>query len=113
MPVTPSIEHGGFFRTALGLWRTRIGLVLVPWSASRSSGHRWPRTAPLSSSGRNTRHVEGVLSARMLSAGRVVAFPLGGRAILVLALASTAIGLVVGIVIGLVAAYNRGVSTTS
>ena len=57
----------------------------------------------------NTRDVEGLLFGTD-SLGQDVwsRFLLGGRTILVLAVAATAIGLAVGIVIGLVAAYNRG-----
>ena len=106
-PATPR----GIFGTALGLWRTRIGLALIavvvgtaiigPWVAP----HR-----PTEFVGTpNTRNVDGILfGTDALGQDVWSRFLHGGRTILVLAVVSTIIGLVVGVVVGLVAAYNRG-----
>jgi peptide/nickel transport system permease protein len=111
VPAAPITRTGGVFRTALSLWRTRIGLALVgivvgiavvgPWVAPHG---------PTEFVGPpNTRNVDGLLFGTDNLGQDVWSRVLyGGRTILVLALASTAIGLVVGVTIGLVAAYNRG-----
>ena len=110
-PSRPSGKRHGVFRTALRLWRTRIGLALVavvvgiaivgPWVAPHG---------PTEFVGTpNTRNVDGLLfGTDALGQDVWSRFLHGGRTILVLAVVSTLIGLVVGIVIGLVAAYNRG-----
>jgi len=110
LPARPPARRG-FIRSALGLWRTRIGLVIVvlvvgvavvgPWVAPNS---------PTDFVGTpNTRVVDGVLfGTDALGQDVWSRFLHGGRTILLLAVVSTLIGLVVGIVIGLVAGYNRG-----
>jgi peptide/nickel transport system permease protein len=111
VPAAPIARTGGIFRRALSLWRTRIGLALVvivvgvavigPWVA--------PHGATEFVGPPNTRHVDGLLFGTDYLGQDVWSRVLhGGRTILVLALASTAIGLVFGVVTGLVAAYNRG-----
>jgi peptide/nickel transport system permease protein len=111
VPAAPTSRTRGIFRTALGLWRTRIGLVLVlivvgiaivgPWVA--------PHGATEFVGPPNTRNVPGLrFGTDALGQDVWSRFLLGGRTILVLAVVSTAIGLVVGVMIGLVAAYNRG-----
>jgi peptide/nickel transport system permease protein len=100
----------GMYRTALQLWRTRIGLLIVavlvgvaiigPWVA--------PHEPTEFVGPPNTRNVEGLLfGTDFLGQDVWSRFLYGGRTILAQAVAATLIGLVVGIVIGLVAAYNR------
>jgi peptide/nickel transport system permease protein len=111
VPAAPLERTGGVFRTALGLWRTRIGLALVgivvgcavigPWVA--------PHGATEFVGTPFTRNVDGLLFGTDYLGQDVWSRVLhGGRTILVLALVSTAIGLAFGVAIGLVAAYNRG-----
>lgn len=111
VPAAPATRTRGVFRSALGLWRTRIGVVLVlivvgiaivgPWVA--------PHGATEFVGTPNTRNVPGLrFGTDALGQDVWSRFLLGGRTILVLAVVSTAIGLVVGVAIGLVAAYNRG-----
>jgi peptide/nickel transport system permease protein len=106
----PRIVPRGIFRTALGLWRTRIGLLIVGTLVAIAI--IGPTVAPHDPTDfvgtPNTRNVDGLLFGTDYLGqdvwSRVLA---GGRTILGLAVASTLIGLVVGLAIGLVAAYNR------
>jgi peptide/nickel transport system permease protein len=111
VPAAPTTRPRGIFRTALRSWRTRAGLVLVsivvglaiigPWVAPHG---------PTEFVGQpNTRNVDGLLfGTDFLGQDVWSRFLYGGRTILLLAFASAAIGLAVGTIIGLVAAYNRG-----
>jgi peptide/nickel transport system permease protein len=110
VPVTSTAPPRGVFRTALRSWRTRAGLVLVsivvgialigPWFAPHGQTEF---VGPP-----NTRNVEGLLfGTDFLGQDVWSRFLYGGRTILLLAVAATAIGLTVGTVIGLVAAYSR------
>jgi peptide/nickel transport system permease protein len=105
------VQPRGVFRTALRSWRTRAGLVLVaivvgfaiigPWVAPH--GQTEFVGTP------NTRNVEGLLfGTDFLGQDVWSRFLYGGRTILLLAVSATAIGLIVGTIIGLVAAYDRG-----
>jgi peptide/nickel transport system permease protein len=111
VPVAATTRSRGIFRTALRSWRTRAGLVLV--SIVVGFALIGPLVAPHGQTEfvgpPNSRDVEGLLFGTD-SLGQDVwsRFLLGGRTILVLAVLSTAIGLIVGTVIGLTAAYNRG-----
>ncbi len=92
-------------------WRTRIGLALVallvalalvgpffaPYSPSEFAGP--PYAHPSSST---------VLGTDSLGRDVLSRFLWGGRSVLGLSLAATAIGLALGVAIGLVAAYSRG-----
>jgi peptide/nickel transport system permease protein len=111
VPVTATARSRGIFRTALRSWRTRAGLVLVsivvgvaiigPWIAPHGQTEFVGQP--------NTRHVEGlVFGTDFLGQDVWSRFLYGGRTILLLAFVSTAIGLVVGTIVGLVAAYDRG-----
>ncbi len=111
IPDVARAQPRGIFRSALRLWRTRAGLVLVsivvglaiigPWVAPHG---------PTEFVGTpNTRHVEGLrFGTDFLGQDVWSRFLYGGRTILALAVVATAIGLIVGTTIGLVAAYNRG-----
>ena len=111
VPATPTARTRGVFRTALGMWRTRIGLMLVGVVVGIAVIGPWvsPHGATEFVGAPNTRNVPGLLfGTDALGQDVWSRFLLGGRTILVLAVVSTAIGLIVGLVIGLVAAYNRG-----
>ena len=109
--VQPVRKPDGVFKVALRMWRTRIGVVLLvilvgialfgpffaPYGEQEFVGQP------------NTRHVEGTLLGTDYFGQDVLSRALhGGRSILLLAVASTALALVFGVAIGLVAAYNRG-----
>jgi peptide/nickel transport system permease protein len=101
----------GVWRTALRMWRVRAGLVLLLVLAAIALGG--PLVAPFGEAEfvgtPNTRHVDGTwLGSDYFGQDVVSRFLYGGRSILVLATLSTALALVLGVTIGLVAAYNRG-----
>jgi peptide/nickel transport system permease protein len=110
VPVAATTRSRGIFRTALRSWRTRAGLVLVAIVVGLAIIGPWvaPHGATEFVGPPNTRNVEGLLFGTD-SLGQDVwsRFLLGGRTILVLAVAATAIGLIVGTVVGMVAAYDR------
>jgi peptide/nickel transport system permease protein len=118
--VTPEPEAvairapaGALFRSAMRLWRTRIGLVLVvvlvlmaalgPLFA-RYSPTAFVGIAPNSPPGSKalfgTDHIGQDVWSRFLW---------GGREILIMAALATAIGLILGTAVGLTAAYARNV----
>ncbi len=104
-------RNSSLLRNALRLWRTRIGLVLVgllvivalfgpfiaPHSPTAFVGI--PNTGPSGDAIFGTDHIGQDVWSRFLW---------GGREILITAIAATAIGLIFGAAIGLVAAYSRG-----
>ncbi len=98
-------------RSALGLWRTRIGVVIVVLVAGIAIVGPFvaPHGATEFVGTPNTSDVDGILFGTDALGQDVWArFLLGGRIILVLAVVSTVIGLSIGAVIGLIAAYDRG-----
>jgi peptide/nickel transport system permease protein len=107
----PSVRSSTLVVRALRLWRTRIGAALIlllvavaflgPYGAPHSATEfvAIPNTPP----GGNA----GLLGSDYLGQDVFSRFLEGGRSILVMAVVSTAIGLVFGIAIGLVAAYAR------
>lgn len=110
-PAARPVRPAGVLRTAMRMWRTRVGaLLLLVVAALAILG---PYLAPYGEKeyvGKpNTRHVPGTwLGTDYFGQDVVSRFLHGGRSILVLAVASTAFALFFGIIIGLVAAYNRG-----
>lgn len=101
----------GVLRTAWRMWRVRIGLLLLLLLAAVALGG--PFVAPYGEAEfvgtPNTRDVEGTRFGTDYFGQDVLSrFLFGGRSILVLATLSTAMALVLGVTIGLVAAYNRG-----
>lgn len=100
------------FRSALRLWRTRIGLAFVglivvaavvgPFFAPFGGGEFVGN--PNSEPGGGVVFGTDYLGQDVLSR-----FLLGGRSILILPLLSTALGVGLGLVVGLVAAYSRNV----
>src|ERR1700730_4375012 len=111
--VLTSRLPSGVLRSALGLWRTRIGLVLVavlggialfgpllaPHGPGDSSG--LPNTRPSAAARFGTDHIGQDVWSRFLD---------GGIEILVLATLATLLGLVLGSTLGMLAAYSRGVA---
>jgi len=110
--LTPpaAIRGTSLLRRSLRLWRTRIGVALVglivlvaiigpyiaPYGPSAPVGA--PNSNPSSKAVLGTDYLGQDVLSRVLY---------GGRSILVMAVIATAIGLVVGAAIGLVAAYSR------
>jgi peptide/nickel transport system permease protein len=110
--LTPPVGIRGtsLLRRSLKLWRTRIGLALVgvivllaiigPYVAPY--GPSTPVGAPNSTPGG-----KAVLGTDYLGQDVLSRVLYGGRSILVMAVIATALGLVAGVAIGLVAAYSR------
>jgi peptide/nickel transport system permease protein len=107
----PSVRSSTLVVRALRLWRTRIGAALIlllvivafvgPYVAPHAADEfvAIPNTPPGGKA--------GLLGSDYLGQDVFSRFLEGGRSILVMAVVSTAIGLLVGIAIGLVAAYAR------
>jgi peptide/nickel transport system permease protein len=106
----PPVRGTSLLRRSLRLWRTRIGVVLVglivllaivgPYLAPY--GPSTPVGAPNSGPGG-----KAVLGTDYLGQDVLSRVLYGGRSILVMAVIATALGLVAGAAIGLVAAYSR------
>jgi peptide/nickel transport system permease protein len=106
----PPVRGASLLRRSLRLWRTRIGLALVgfivllavvgpylaPYGPSTPVGV--PNSDPSSKAVLGTDYLGQDVLSRVLY---------GGRSILVMAVLATALGLVAGGAIGLVAAYSR------
>ncbi|MDQ3351216.1 MAG: ABC transporter permease [Actinomycetota bacterium] len=109
--IDPPSGRRGVLVATLGLWRTRIGLLLVavlvgiavigplfaPYGGTEFVGPPFTADAP-----------DTLFGTDKLGQDVWSRFLLGGRTILLLAVVSTLIGLAIGAVVGLVAAYNRG-----
>ena len=109
-PPLPAVRGTSLLRRSLKLWRTRIGLVLVgfivllaivgpylaPYGPSAAVGA--PNSNPSSHAVLGTDYLGQDVLSRVLY---------GGRSILVMAVLATALAVVVGTAIGLVAAYSR------
>jgi peptide/nickel transport system permease protein len=99
-------------RAALRLWRTRIGLTLVAVVAAIAVFGPLvaPHTATEFVSAPNKgRSADALFGSDYLGQDVWSRFLLGGRQILALAIAATALGLITGVLVGLVAAYSRNV----
>ena len=108
--ITARAPTGALLRNALRLWRTRIGLAFVlalvaiaivgPYVAPHGPTDfvGAPNTGPSSAARFGTDHIGQDVWSRFLY---------GGREILAEAFAATALGLVLGVVFGLIAAYSR------
>jgi peptide/nickel transport system permease protein len=106
----PGVRASSLLRRSLRLWRTRIGVMLVaalallaiigpyvaPYGPSTPVGA--PNSLPGGKATLGTDYLGQDVLSRLLY---------GGRSILVTAIVATALGMVVGVVIGLVAAYSR------
>ena len=108
---TPPVRSATLVTRALRLWRTRIGAALVlllvivafvgPYVAPHGPSDfvAIPNTPPGGKA--------GLLGTDYLGQDVLSRFLYGGRGLLILAVVSTAIGLIFGVGIGLVAAYAR------
>jgi peptide/nickel transport system permease protein len=106
----PSVRGTSLLRRSLRLWRTRIGIALVgiivlvaivgpyvaPYGPSTPVGI--PNSLPGGKAVLGTDYLGQDVLSRVLY---------GGRSILVMAVIATALGLIAGAAIGLVAAYSR------
>ena len=114
VPVPPAgVRASSLARRSLRLWRTRIGLILVgalvllaiigpfvaPYGPSTAVGA--PNSNPSGTAVLGTDYLGQDVLSRLLY---------GGRSILVMAVLATALGLIAGVAIGLVAAYSRNAS---
>jgi peptide/nickel transport system permease protein len=108
--AAPPVRGASLLRRSLRLWRTRIGVALVgllvllaivgpyvaPYGPSTPVGA--PNSNPTSKAVLGTDYLGQDVLSRVLY---------GGRSILILAVIATALGLIAGTAIGLVAAYSR------
>jgi peptide/nickel transport system permease protein len=113
VPAPPAgVRATSLLRRALRLWRTRIGVILVsllvlvaifgPFIAPYGPSTPVPGTPPNSNpSG------QALLGTDYLGQDVLSRFLYGGGSILVMAVIATAIGLIAGVAIGLLAAYSR------
>lgn len=106
----PPVRATSLLRRSIRLWRTRIGVLLVgllvllaivgpfvaPYGPTTPVGV--PNSLPGGKAALGTDYLGQDVLSRVLY---------GGRSILIMALIATAAGLIVGVVIGLVAAYAR------
>ncbi len=109
---TPPVRSSALFARALRLWRTRIGVIFVlilvviavvgPLVAPHAADEFV--AIPNSKPGVNG---AGIFGSDYLGQDVLSRFLYGGRGILVMSIVSTAIGLIVGVAIGLIAAYSR------
>jgi peptide/nickel transport system permease protein len=110
LPATTSVKPSSLFRRAMRLWRTRIGLALVgllvliaiigPYLAPHgpSAFVGTPNSRPSGAAKLGTDYLGQDVLSRFLY---------GGRDILLMAVVATAIGLIVGVTVGLLSAYSR------
>jgi peptide/nickel transport system permease protein len=110
LPPPPVVRGTSLLRRSLRLWRTRVGVALVgmlvllaiigpyvaPYGPSTPVGA--PNSNPSSKAVLGTDYLGQDVLSRLLY---------GGRSILIIAVIATALGLVAGTAIGLVAAYSR------
>ena len=106
----PAVHGASLLRRSLRLWRTRIGLALVgllvlvaivgPYVAPY--GPSTPVGVPNANPGG-----KAVLGTDYLGQDVLSRVLYGGRSILVMAVLATALGLIAGTAVGLVAAYSR------
>ncbi|HEV8274547.1 MAG TPA: ABC transporter permease [Streptosporangiaceae bacterium] len=111
-PPLPAVRGTSLLRRSLKLWRTRIGLALVgiivllaivgpylaPYGPSTPVRGSAPNSDPSSKAVLGTDYLGQDVLSRVLY---------GGRSILVMAVLATALALVAGTAIGLLAAYSR------
>lgn len=108
--VSPPVKPSSLFRRALRLWRTRIGVALIlllilvaivgPYVAPHgpTAFVGTPNSTPSSAAPLGTDYLGQDVLSRFLY---------GGRLILVMAVIATGLGLIIGVAIGLIAAYSR------
>src|SRR5207302_837862 len=110
--ITARRPTGALLRGAIRLWRTRTGLLLVLMVVGFAVlGPLFAPHGPQDFVGApNSRHVTGALFGTDHIGQDVWSrFLYGGREILTLAVASTVLGLLLGVSVGLIAAYARNI----
>ena len=111
IPDSPAAHRptGRLLRSALGLWRTRIGLILVGiLVAIAIFGRFLAPHGPTAFVGQpNTRPSDLLFGTDHLGQDVWSRFLWGGAQLLVVATLATILGLVLGTIIGLVSAYSR------
>jgi peptide/nickel transport system permease protein len=114
-PLTPEPEAlqahpptGRLLRTAVGLWRTRVGLVLaLGLVAVAIFGPYVAPHGPADFVGPPYSGSVGTFGTDHLGQDVWSRFLWGGRSILAISTAATVMGLVLGVLVGLIAAYAR------
>jgi len=107
---TPPVRGTSLLRRSLRLWRTRIGAALVGLIVALAIAG--PHVAPYGPSTpvgapNSDPSAKAVLGTDYLGQDVLSRVLYGGQSILVMAVIATAIGLIAGTAIGLVAAYSR------
>jgi peptide/nickel transport system permease protein len=118
LPASLVRKPTGFVRVALGMWRTRFGLVLVglivgiafigpyfaPYKAIDAVGDALPSHSNVPGTWFGSDKLAHDVWSRFL---------LGGREILVMAALATAAALIIGSFVGLLAGYSKGAIDTA
>jgi peptide/nickel transport system permease protein len=108
--ATPPVRPSSLLRRSLLLWRTRIGLgLLLILVLLALVGPYLAPHGPSAFVGPPNSSPSGVarLGTDYLGQDVLSRFLYGGRSILIMAIIATGIGIVVGVVVGLAAAYSR------
>ena len=120
LPLTPEdVELAekkppGVIRVAVRMWRTRVGLLIVAALCVLALfgryfapyGEREAVGLPFKTSGKTRK--DAFFGSGNLGHDVLTRFLYGGRPILIAAVLATALALVLGTTVGLIAAYNRG-----
>ena len=112
--VEPPHKPPGPVRVALGMWRTRIGLaisallVLVAFFGRTIAPYGERELIGVAMKPASKLNVDSVFGTGELGTDIWTRFLYGGRPILITAFLATVLALVLGSLIGLIAAYNRG-----
>jgi peptide/nickel transport system permease protein len=111
VPDSPASHRttGRLLRSALGLWRTRIGLILIGILVAIAVFGRFIAPySPTAFAGQpNTRPSNLLFGTDHLGQDVWSRFLWGGAQLLVVATIATLVGLVLGTIVGLVSAYSR------
>lgn len=116
-PTAKVRKPASFLRVAVGMWRTRFGLILVglvvgtaflgpyfaPFKATDAVGDALPSQSDVPGTWFGSDKLAHDVWSRFL---------LGGREILVMAVIATTVALVIGSFIGLLAGYSKGTTDT-
>jgi peptide/nickel transport system permease protein len=104
----------GVIRVAVRMWRTRVGLLIMAVLCAVALfgrlvapyGEREAVGLPFKASGKTRKHT--LFGSANVGHDVWTRFLYGGRPILIAAVLATALALVLGTTVGLIAAYNRG-----
>ncbi len=119
IPIIQEIELAdkkppGVIKVALRMWRTRVGLLIVAGLCALALfgryiapyGEREAVGLPFKPSGKTRK--DAIFGSANVGHDVWTRFLYGGRPILIAAVLATALALVLGTTVGLIAAYNRG-----